>query len=253
MTDFWEHKKPLAIAHRGGAGLYRIDRFRYENTLEIFKTAVELGYHYLEIDVTNTADKKVIVLHVTADKFEALLHKRSAPSAKKFQKYTYEQLRDILKRDIPLLEQVLTTFPKTKFIIDPKTDQVLAPLAAIIKKTKSCDRVLLNSFSYERVLKLQSLLGGKINYGIIIARYPRLFNWWLRALYRGEYFSRGLAAITIPRRFLDKKTITLIHRHGIKALVWPSNTEPQIKKAKKTGVDGIITDNAALLIKVLSN
>jgi glycerophosphoryl diester phosphodiesterase len=252
MPDtFWNsNTKPIAIAHRGGAGLYDFDRYRQENTLNVFKSAIDLGYQYLEIDVTNTADNKVIVLHVTADKFEAMLLKPSAPSADKLRQYTFVQLKKKLGRDIPLLEEVLKAFPKTKFLIDAKTDEVVEPLAKVIKRTKALDRVYLNSFFIYRVVRLQQLLGHEINCGVIIGRHPRLFNSRLRALYDGDYFGKGFAAITIPKRYLNKKMLALIHRQGIKVLTWAPNTEKQINQAISLRVDGIISDNAALLISM---
>lgn len=248
MSAFWQDaKKPIIIAHRGGAGLYSLGRHRRENTLEVFRAAIGLGYKYLEIDVTNSADSQVIILHVTADRFEALLHKPGAPDAQKLQKYTHAQLKELLGRDIPTLESVLKSFPTTRFLIDAKTDEVVEPLAKIIKKTKAKNRVYLNSFFYKRIIKLQQLLGQDINCGIIIGRHPRLFNQRLRALNRGDYFDKGFTAITIPRRYLSQKRVDLIHQHGLKVLVWTPNTQPQIKKAVSLGVDGIISDRIELL------
>jgi glycerophosphoryl diester phosphodiesterase len=249
--SFWGDARPVAIAHRGGAGLFSLERFRHENTLDVFKAAAELGYEYLELDVTNTSDKKVIVLHVTSDKFEALLRKPSAPDAQKIQQYSYAQLKKLLARDVPLLEDALKAFPKTKFLIDAKNDEVVEPLAQVIKKTKSQNRVYLNSFFINRVTKLQQLLGHELNCGVIVGRYPRLFNKRLHALMDGEYFDKGFAAITIPRRFLNKRIVKLIHQHGLKVLVWAPNTEVQIKQAIGLGVDGIISDNAKLLKEII--
>lgn len=251
-TSFWDGAKfPIAIAHRGGGGLYSLDRFRKENTLDVFKQAVKLGYKYLELDVTNTSDNKVIVLHVTADKLEALLRKPSAPSADKLQKYTYAQLNKRLKRNIPLLEEVLTALPETRFLIDAKTDEVVEPLAELIKKTKSHSRVYLNSFFVNRVIRLQNLLGPEINCGVIIGRHPRLFNGRLHALRRGEYFDKGFAAITIPNRYLNADNVRLIHQQGIKVLTWGQNSEEAIKCAELLRADGIISDNISLLKQIL--
>lgn len=253
MSDkFWEESnKPLAIAHRGGAGLLSLDRHRRENTLEVFKAAVELGYKYLEIDVTNTADNKVVILHVTADKFEKLLRKPSAPDGQKLQQYTYAELKKRLGRDIPTLEEVLKTFPKNYFLIDAKTDEVVGPLAEVIKKTRSKNRVYLNSFFIRRVIKLQELLGKDLNCGVIISRHPRIYNWHIRALYRGDYFNEGFSAITISRRFVTKGMVELIHKHGLKVMVWRTSTRRQIERMMKMGVDGIMTDDPKTLLQAL--
>jgi glycerophosphoryl diester phosphodiesterase len=248
---FWDAKTPIPIAHRGGAGVYKLGRFRRENTLEVFKTAIKLGFEYLELDVISTADKKVIALHVTTDRFEALLHKPSAPNANKIQQLTYLQLKAKLGREIPTLEQIFEEFPKTKFLIDTKTDEVIEPLAEVIAKAKAYDNVFLNSFYPHRVARLMDLLGDKVSYGLIIGRYPRLVNRKLLALLHSRYSAAGLSAIVLPYRFMNKGLVNFIHEQGLKAIVWTPNTLPTIERAIESGVDGIMSDNVKLLIKTL--
>jgi glycerophosphoryl diester phosphodiesterase len=252
--SFWDNSDGvLAIAHRGGAGLYSIDRFRKENTLEIFKAAKNLGYDYLELDVTSTADGKVIVLHVTTDRFERLLHKPSAPNAKRLQELTYAELKARLNRDIPTLGEIFQNFPDTKFLLDSKTDEVVEPLAQEIIKAEAYDRVYVNSFYLQRIARLQKLLGDKVTYGLIIGRYPRSVNRKLKALKRGSYSHVDLTAIVVPQRFINKGLIGLIHKQGLKAIVWTPNTAPQINRAMALGADGIISDNIKLLKEILAS
>ncbi len=52
---------PLALAHRGGAGLPANDGI--ENTLTAFRNAVALGYVFLETDVHVSADGVVYAFH----------------------------------------------------------------------------------------------------------------------------------------------------------------------------------------------
>ncbi len=56
-VDYLDHPRPLAFAHRGGAG------HRPENSWRAFEYAVQLGYAYLETDTRSTADGKLIAFH----------------------------------------------------------------------------------------------------------------------------------------------------------------------------------------------
>lgn len=249
---FWQGAKaPVAIAHRGGAGFYSLDRHRRENTLEVFRNARELGYKYLEIDVTSTADGKVVVLHVTTNWFEKLLHKPSAPNAQKFEQLTYKQLKTILGREIPTLVEVLQSFADTKFLIDTKTDGVVELLAQEIIKSKAYHQVFLNSFYSHRVKKLQEILGNKVTYGLIISRYPRLLNRHLWQLKYGNLPCAGLSAIILPYRYMNKRTIAKIRTLDLKAIAWTLNTRPRILKALALGVDGLMSDDITTLKETL--
>lgn len=250
---FWGTKLPIAIAHRGGAGAYQLGRFRRENTLEVFKQAADLGFKYLELDTTLTKDGKVIVVHVTTDKFEALLHKPSAPNARKMQQYTYAELKTRLKRNIPTLATILRTFPDSRFLIDAKTDEVVEPLAAEIIKAKAFDRVFLNSFYLHRVARLKELLGDRVTYGLIIGRYPRLVNRKLHGLAAGEYAKAGLTAIILPYKFASRSLVDFIHQNGLKVVVWTPNTPSAIKRMLDFEADGIISDRIDLLKQVLES
>src|SRR5262245_13152385 len=54
---FWDGPSPRVIAHRGGRGLWP------ENTLYAFRRAAALGADVLEMDVRQTADGELVVLH----------------------------------------------------------------------------------------------------------------------------------------------------------------------------------------------
>jgi glycerophosphoryl diester phosphodiesterase len=56
-VEYLDHPRPLAFAHRGGAG------HRPENSWRAFEYAVQLGYAYLETDTRSTSDGKLIAFH----------------------------------------------------------------------------------------------------------------------------------------------------------------------------------------------
>ncbi|HSW78617.1 MAG TPA: glycerophosphodiester phosphodiesterase family protein, partial [Candidatus Babeliales bacterium] len=95
--SFWDSSiRPIPIAHRGGGAAFEKEKHRRENTLEAFEQSVALGYQFLEMEVIQTADNEVIVIHVAKNKLEAKLGKKEAPDYTNLQKMTYGQIKSSL-------------------------------------------------------------------------------------------------------------------------------------------------------------
>lgn len=241
--SFWpKDKKVILIAHRGG------DAAGYErrNTLAAFEAAWKIGYRYFETDVVNTKDGKVIISHGAYTGLTARL--RGTHSLHILQSLTYEEIKQKLTvagEEIILLEDLLNKFPKAKFFIDPKTDKVVEPLAATIQSTEAYDRVCIGSFYNKRIQHMQKLLGDKTQLALIIGRNLRLVYPNLRKLKRGQL--EYVSAVYIHHSYVSKPMINLVHRHGLRVMVWTANSKLSIKNAIKCGADGIMSDRVALL------
>ncbi len=85
----------ILIAHRGASG------YCLENTMASFEKALEMGATMIELDVQLTADEKIVVYH----DFEL-------GRIAKGEGFIKDQLsEDLVKLDIPLLEDVLDLVP----------------------------------------------------------------------------------------------------------------------------------------------
>lgn len=243
--SFWENP-PIAVAHRGGNAAGQGKR----NTLAAFNSAYKLGYDYFETDVINTKDDRVIIAHGALFSLTARL--RGTFSVDLLQNLTYKQVKSSLRvggQQIPLLEDLLLRFPSAKFFVDPKTDEVIGPLAELIIALKAQDRVCLGSFSYKRVLRLRKLLGGQGHFALIIGR-----NNWLRylpSLKAGRL--KAVEAVYMHHSFVSRPMLGLIHSKGLKALIWTCNSPLSIKNAIRCGADGVISDRIDLLKEVLED
>lgn len=248
-NPFWKGiKPPVAIAHRGGGAAFRKEKFRRENTLEAFQNSVKLGYIFLEMDVIQTSDNKVIVIHVAKNKAEAKQGKREAPDYQKLQTMTLEELRTFSKRHIPTLDEVFREFPDRKFFIDAKSDRVVEHLAKEIRINGVGRRVCCGSFYPHRVKELHQLLGNKISYRLMISRSPvHLYQQW-RSM---KKLKDIITAVDLPSLYLTKRNINYIHRRKLKALVWTPNTARQIGKAIDYNADGIFSDDISLLKEIV--
>lgn len=245
--SFWDSPRPIAIAHRGGDGA----GFAKRNTMAAFRAAHELGYHYLEIDVINTKDGRVIISHGARTRLGAYL--RHTFTYKALRQLSYAEIRHQLRVDgepIPLLEDVFQAFPDTKFLIDPKTDGVVEPLVGLIKKGEALDNVLVNSFKEPRLGRIQQLSGNTISLGLIIGRDVSL----LKKLYKLKRNRlKHLESVNINHWFLSRRIVKQVKGQNVEVLTWTVNSRRAIKRAVDLGVDGIISDNVKLLKEIVKS
>jgi glycerophosphoryl diester phosphodiesterase len=151
---------------------------------------------------------------------------------------------------ITRLEEMLQKLPDMKFFIDPKTDQVVLPLAKLLKNTGARERVSVGSFSYDRVLHFQKIVREPVSTSFIIGRGVRLVNKGRARLKSGRL--KHIEAVQLHHSLVSKEMIDLVHSHGFKALVWTANSPLSIKNAINCGADGIISDRVELLKDILN-
>lgn len=247
QSSFWESERPILIAHRGGdaAGVSK------ENTLVAFAVASKLGYEYGETDVVLSSDGQVVALHGSKNKLDSYFKKRR-PSRPAVQRMSFQKISERISvggEKVPLLEDILRAQPKMKFFIDPKTDEVIEPLAELLKRLNVVDRVCVNSFDYNRLQRLLKLLRPhKVAAAIIVGRGIRLRNKNLDILKEGNI--EGIDGVHLHHSHVSKAMVDLLHSRGMKVLVWTANSPLTIKNALIAGADGIISDNIKLLKKL---
>lgn len=239
-----------AFAHRGGAE-YGPNAGR-ENTLAAFRTAVEMGYRYLETDVHATRDGKLVAFH--DDQLDRVTdgHGRIAEltgaDIARFRVGGTEQ--------IPRLDQLFEEFPEARFNIDIKSAPAIEPLVRAIEWHRAHDRVCVGSFGVGRIRSFRALMGRRVAtsvsavgtaYNAYLPLLPRLFN------------SPGLAfqlPITHELRGREVRTLTsrLIrnaHAAGKVVHVWTIDGPAIMDDLIDQGVDGIFTDRIDVLKDVL--
>lgn len=242
-SSFWGRgKHPILIAHRGGDGAGE-DK---ENSLAAFGAAQKLGYCYGETDVILAASGEVAAIHGSRNVLQASL--KGDISRRQLQKMSLNQIRKQLNSGsrISTLEELLTAFPEMKLFIDLKTDEVVLPLAKLLKKVGALDRVCVGAFSYDRVKQFIRISGqDRVPTSFIIGRGLRLINKNLDMLKTGRL--KDVEAIQLHHSLVSREMLDLVHSRGFKALIWTANSPLAIKNAFNCGADGIISDRISLL------
>lgn len=247
---------PHAIAHRGSRILWP------ENTMPAFEGAVKLGYRWLETDLHLTRDGTVVCLHDdtldrTTDASGPVWNWDAFRLAEVDAGYRFRLGGDYPYRGkgvrIPTLEQVATTFPQVRLVVDLKQDGLVGPLLSLVERLDLWDRIIVGSFSDRRLEEFRRSSGGRI----ATSTGPGQARLLWQAAVQGRPVPEGLAdAVQVPvwRRLVPvvtERTVAAWHAAGYQVHVWTVNRPAAMRRLVAMGVDGIITDRPDLLKQVL--
>jgi glycerophosphoryl diester phosphodiesterase len=252
--------RTLAIAHRGGAGLWP------ENTLYAFERAAALGVDVIEIDVRATADGELVVFHDEGVE-------RTTDGAGRVGSLTLAELKrlDAAHRfspdggqsfphrgsgvSVPTLREVFEALPRMRFNIEPKqtVPSIAAPLCRLIREYGMTDRVLIASFSRATLVEFRrecpevatSAATGEV------ASFLTLHGAGLAASY-----GPSMQALQVPEhagalRVLTREFVEAAHGRNLRVHAWTVNAEGDMRRLVEMGVDGVMTDYPDRLLKVL--
>lgn len=222
----------LVTAHRGYSAVYP------ENTMAAFIGAVEIGADCMELDVQQTKDGEIVVMH------DSNL-KRTTGVDGDIWATDYEELRyldvgswkDVKYKEetIPTLEQVLKyARGKIRVNIELKPTghetnfekQVLE----IIEKTHTEKMVYVSSMKYECLETVKSL-------------NPDVKTIYITSVSFGNYKELEAAdGYSVEASMLTQKFVNKAHANGKEVHVWTVNKEESMTEVMKLDIDAIITD-----------
>ena len=235
-------EKFLAFAHRGG------NELAPENSFRAFKSAVDIGYKYLETDVHLTKDGFLIAFH--DDTLDRVTDKSGL-----IRDLTLSEIKKAKiagTDEIPLLSELLNSFTDCFFNIDCKVDETVQPLINLINNKDFINRVCIGSFSQKRINFIRKSLGKEVKTSMGPAEV--ILSKFLSYTSLGYNFKSTYTSIPIRRygiNLLDERNINYLKSNNQKVIAWTINDEDQMKMLINIGIDGIMTDNLTLLKKVL--
>ena len=225
---------PEITAHRGASAQYP------ENTMAAFRGALELGADWVELDVQQTRDGRIVVLHDPNTR-------RTTGVAGHIWNMTYEQVsrldagsrfsRDFAGEPIPLLSEVAElardsglrlnielkpTGHETDFeqgVIDIVREYGIADrcvitsqIYSVLQRVKACDADITTVY-------VTSLAYGNVDY-----------------MSAADHFSVRSTSIT-------PQLVSRVHGQGRQIYAWTVNSRSSINRMIEQNVDNIITDN----------
>lgn len=210
-----------------------------------FEHAVSLGFRYLETDAHRTVDGVLVAFH------DPDLNRTCGIDAN-IAEMTAAEVADARVRgddgtehSIPLMAELFERFPDARFNIDAKSEESVGPLAALIEQSDALHRVCLASFELKRLRRLRSLLGA----GLLTNMSPaEVLS--LRAIGRLPGGSKRAAQVPVkagPVTVVNKRFVLSAHLSEIPVHVWTVNDRVEMERLLDLGVNGIMTDETALL------
>lgn len=224
----------LTIAHRGDPSVHR------ENTLPSLRSAVDKGANTIEFDLRLTRDRQIVLLH------DATLESQwghAVPVAD----LTLAEVR-VLGSDgyeLPTFDEVLDAFDTTTFLVDLKTDDVVEPaVAALRRHGDAFDRAIFVAArrgGREALIKLRGdAPGATIGLDWTETRPPA--DDLLTAM-SPQYFG--------PRwKVADAVGVPVMRERGYRVWVGPLADEADVVAAIDYGVDGVVADDIAALLRL---
>jgi glycerophosphoryl diester phosphodiesterase len=246
---FFDHPGPIPFAHRGGAGDWP------ENTIPAFENAILMGYRYVETDVHVTADGVLVAFHDHS--LDRVTDRSGEIGDLPWSEVRRAQVRpppgsDAAPASIPLLEELLGSWPELRVNIDPKRDASVPALARVLERTAARHRVCVGAFSDRRLARIRRLMGDDVCTSLGPRDTIRL-----RVASAGVpvgTFAGACAQVPVRARgrvLVDARFVAAAHRRGLQVHVWTIDEPNEMRRLLDLGVDGIMTDRPAALKQVL--
>lgn len=233
----------LIIAHRAGA--YGAP----ENTLAALNIAIESGADMAEIDVQQTKDKELIVMHdsnfkritgMNKNVWDADYNEVSKLDAGKYYSMAFEGEK------IPKLEEMLDSAKnKIDLMIELKSTGHETDL-----ERKTVD--LIEKYGMEKQCVIASM-------NMDILRKAKEYNTSIETVYittlllTDDYSNRYIDGYSVETTFLSSEMVHEAHFTNKKVFTWTANSEDTIKKIILCGADGIITDSPSIVYSFIES
>ncbi len=232
----------LVTAHRGASGLAP------ENTMSSMLKAIDLGADFAELDVQETSDGVLILLHDNT-----LM--RTAGLDANIWEMDYASLKGIdvgkwfdSKYDgepIPTLESIIDSVRgKMKLNIELKSNghekRLVEAVAELVESKGFIPECIVTSFNFSLIDKLRALHKG-FKVGYIFSNLPENI----------DVFTADVDLLSVKYTIVDEEFVKKAHRNHKEVHVYTVNDVEEMKRLIKLGVDSIITNYPNILIEIL--
>jgi glycerophosphoryl diester phosphodiesterase len=253
-------RRPLVIAHRGYSAIAP------ENTLPAFERALAAGADLVELDYHHSRDGALVVLHdPTLDRTTDATNRWGGHSLKISDRPLVE-LRELQAGlwfkpphpgvNLPTLDQALEVIQRGGVTLIERKAGDAAACVKLLRDSNLINRVVVQAFDWDylrdfRRLEPRQVLGALGPPSTRRGKQLEELEKFLNAAWLDEIKSFGAQAVVWNKQ-IDEATVKAAHRRGLKVWVYTINDEATARQLLSFGVDGVITDNPAIVWKALA-
>jgi glycerophosphoryl diester phosphodiesterase len=246
LLDPARFTRPLLIGHRGYPARFP------ENTLAAFKGAIEAGCDMIELDVTLTKDRKVVVIHDdTLDRTttgKGPVKDRSFEEVRRLDAGSWFDGRFSGER-VPELSAVLDLtagrcmlnieIKTSAFEADCPADAVERQVVNLVKAGGAMDRVIVSSFDRRILQRIAAIDDPPAIAYISDHGADRKLLELLLAMKAFSWHPRF--------KILTRDQVDRLHAAGLKVFPWTINTREEAQRVLSLGVDGLICNELRVM------
>lgn len=265
QKSFFNHNRPLVIAHQGG------ELLAPSNTMASFENAANMGVDVLETDIHITKDGHLVTIHdpsvdrttngkgnvadLTLAELQALdagYHFKDLDGNYSFRgKGVY----------IPTVEEMFQRFDDMKIEIEIKDDnpperieEIASKLWKLIEKYQMEEKIIIGSFDQKILQTFEKYAKGRV--AITAGRqevksFVVFHKFFLRNLYVPKVDAFQIPIEDSGFDLTDQRLIDGAHRLGMEIHYWTIDDPKTMEKLIDAGADGILTNRPDLLLKLL--
>ena len=237
MKNSFQKDLFIGLSHRGNSKKF------IENSFEAFNSVIQMGYKYIETDLRMTKDNEVIAFH---DQDLKRLFNLDA----QVKDLTFNEIAILFREkncSLLTLEDALKKFPEIHFNIDLKVKEVIKDSIKVVENLNAFNRVCFASFHSSHTKKiLQHNKNAIISMGMKDVALFKFFN----------FKNEKIKIIQIPLKWkgikvLTRNLIQKANKSNLLVHVWTVNDRKTINYLIDLGVNGIVTDEPELLMKIM--
>jgi glycerophosphoryl diester phosphodiesterase len=253
--------RPLVVGHRGAASVAP------ENTIEAFRTAVALGVDIVELDVLALDDGPLVVAH--SERLDEVTH---GAAHGRVGSRTLAELRELAPA-LPTFEEAIAWFaveaPATGIHVDLKLRTSLEDVVDALARHAVSSRTVVTSAS-AGVLQAIAQLAPDLAVGLTYPedRLQISRKRYLRPAIRAALISArasvpprlprmlsraGAHALMLQHTLVSPAAVVRAHAHGVPVLAWTVDAPSDVVRVTAAGVDGVITNDPAMLLATLKS